>query len=133
MTIYPLKVLFCYNKYTMKNPYRVWERHERLTILEIWKPFNNKYHRMLKCRCDCWNIKNILSLNFRRMKSCWCFRSGKEKHWLARTRFYNIWEWINQRTWNPKSDAYENYWFVGSSFKLNICCNARQYDTLNDF
>ena len=23
--------------------------------------------------------------------------------------------------------------FVGSSFKLNICCNARQYDTLNDF
>jgi len=34
-----------------------------------------------------------------------------KKHWLTKTRFYNIWAGLSQRTWNSKSDAYYNYWW----------------------
>lgn len=93
---------------------RIWDKIKMLTILHIWDVVKTSYssYRELKCRCDCWNIKITKSNVIGRIKSCWCLLKnwGRTIHGLSKTRFYNIWQWAEQRCNNEKSDAYEYYW-----------------------
>lgn len=58
---------------------KIWDRHWKLTILEISK----KWMKVVRIRCDCWNEKNMLYNNILASKnaSCWCMIwQYQEKH-----------------------------------------------------
>lgn len=75
------------------------------------------------CVCDCGNTTTVYSSNLRRgyTQSCGCYRhecellraSDRRKHGEAngsnRTRLYRIWSGMNNRCFNEKSKAFENY------------------------
>jgi hypothetical protein len=41
---------------------------------------------------------------------CWCRKCSHLKHWLADTRFYQVWKNINQRCKNPRFKDYHWKW-----------------------
>ena len=93
-----------------KSKEMVWKKIWKLFILKIshsdkyWKP-------ILLCKCDCWNEKLIRweSIRYWNTLSCWCKRNTK--HWLSNTRWNNIYQWMKQRCYNIRHDAYNNYWW----------------------
>jgi len=55
----PLRVLFCYNLNIMpkKLIIKKWDKYNKLTIIkEVEKKKSSRYFR---CKCECWNIKDI--------------------------------------------------------------------------
>lgn len=73
------------------------------------------------CLCDCGNTTTVYSTNLRRgyTQSCGCYRHECEmeraskirKHGEShsQTRLYRIWSGMNNRCFNEKSKAFENY------------------------
>lgn len=94
----------------IKSDIKKWDKYSMLTILkEISR--TSQFRRFL-CKCDCGELKQININNLTRTKSCWCLPKWQPKtHWLSHTRWYNIWNWINQRCWNKKHEAYHRYWW----------------------
>lgn len=86
-----------------------WEKFWRLSIIKEVEP-NNMRQRIFKCECICWNIKDIKLMHLVNwnIKSCWCI---SKKHWMAHTRFYHIFKWLNQRCKNPRTQDYKLYWW----------------------
>lgn len=74
------------------------------------------------CKCDCGEIKNILSYNLSsgKSKSCGCVRSAKLKkyattHGESKTRLYQIYKGMKQRCNNANNPAYDYYGGKGVS------------------
>lgn len=83
----------------------VWETNYKLTIVALKFP-------KLTIKCECWTIKDIYANHFFKTKSCWCIHKWpKIKHWLAKTRWYNIYQWIKQRCYNKNHESYYRYWW----------------------
>ncbi len=86
------------------------QRFNKLTVLEELPVSSNG--RVLKCRCDCGNIKQILMMHLVRskIKSCGCHRTmTSTKHGMWESREYSSWENMVQRCTNPKSRKYHLY------------------------
>ena len=90
---------------------RVVVNGERFWKLSIIKEIGqNKYkQRRILCECECWNIKeySLYHLLWGKTKSCGCIT---KKHWMAKTRFYFLFKWLNQRCKNPRAPDYIHYW-----------------------
>ena len=67
----------------------------------------NRLKEEVKC-LKCWYVHYVdrpsLLSNL-----CWCRMCWHTKHWLADTRFYQVWKNINQRCNNHKSKWYKDY------------------------
>jgi len=91
-----------------------WEQFNRFTIIKEVK--QKWYNRYFECKCNCWNIKIIRLTHLRSWDtvSCWCYsienlQKRSIKHWLSKTRIYNIWAWVQQRCNYKNSISYKNY------------------------
>lgn len=78
--------------------------------------FPHDNHRAFLCECDCGNKKLIEPIFWERgiVKSCGCkktdlSREASTKHGLSGTRLYSIWQGMNERCFNKKSQSYANY------------------------
>lgn len=82
--------------------------------------YDDKSHRMAKCRCDCNNVKLIIATNVVNgtVKSCGCMHDDLLKtHGLSNTRLYRIWRGMNERCNNENCHAFSNYGGRG----ISIC------------
>lgn len=95
----------------MNSKEMVWKKFWKLLLIEFFSVKRPKNWTILyfKCVCDCWNKKDIRADSIRKWLtvSCWCKRNTR--HWLSKTRFYHIWQWMNQRCYNEKHEAYYRY------------------------
>lgn len=86
------------------------QRYNKLTVLEELPMGPNG--RVIRCQCDCGNIKDILMLHLIRFKviSCGCYRKQiHTKHGMHSSREYSTWENMIQRCTNPKARKYHLY------------------------
>lgn len=89
----------------------IWDKFNKLTIIievEAYIKPNWTKSRVFKCKCDCWNVKNIILGNMRNWhtKSCWCLN---KIHWLTHSRIHRIWHNIKNRCNNEKHKQYKDY------------------------
>lgn len=86
-------------------------KYGRLTMIK----FSHKKWRWVfrDTLCECWKEKkiNIQDIVDWKIKSCWCLYREPKSHWMAKTRFNNIYNWINYRCNTETSHAYKNYWW----------------------
>lgn len=85
-----------------------------LTVKAITRLSNN--HRAFVCECDCGNMTVTEPTMWEQgiVKSCGCkktelLREISTKHGLSGTRLYGVWQGMNERCFNSKSQSYENY------------------------
>lgn len=80
------------------------------TVLEILPPLGGHTFCTVQCVCG---FKKTLKLSIIRTgasKSCGCFRViSATSHGFSKSRTYNIWSGMIQRTSNPLADSWENY------------------------
>ncbi len=76
-----------------------------------------RVYRVFKCKCKCWNIKEMKLCNLKdnRSISCWCIHkaivgANFTTHWMTNTRIYNIWNTMKARCDNINQSKYYNYW-----------------------
>lgn len=84
----------------------------RLTVIEFVGVINGRAY--FKCRCDCGNIHIVSGRNLKsgEVKSCGCLRKEKfthTTHGLKHSKYYNIWQLIKRRCYNPNCKEYPNY------------------------
>lgn len=99
----------------MKVFIQEWEKYNLLTVI---KEIDKKWkRRFVRCKCKCWNIKDVWLSNLRwwQVKSCWCLQIVNTKksnitHWMKWTRIYKCFMWIKDRL-NTKSKDYNDYWW----------------------
>ena len=89
----------------------IWDVFWRLIVLKEVNP-KLKYHRRFKCKCQCWNNKEVdLSVLWKSVNSCWCILKDSNKtHWMSNTRFYRIYKWIETRTTKKWYKNYSDRW-----------------------
>lgn len=86
------------------------QNYGRLKVLKIFKI--QKGNVVLKCKCECGNIKNVTynHLVTNHTKSCGCLSHGEiSKHGMSKTLEYKTWDSIYQRCYNPNNISYKNY------------------------
>jgi hypothetical protein len=86
------------------------QKFNMLTVLEELPVGPNG--RVLRCQCDCGNIKQVLLPHLMRslIKSCGCYkRTLATKHGMWESREYSSWENMIQRCTNPKARKYYLY------------------------
>lgn len=86
------------------------QKFNMLTVLEELPIGSNG--RVLKCRCDCGTVKEVLLPHLVRslIKSCGCHRRKlATKHGMCGSREYSSWENMIQRCINPKTRKYHLY------------------------
>ena len=84
-----------------------WSKYNNWIIIkEVTKIGNQRY---CKCKCICWNIKDVQLSSLKNWwtKSCWCKRWA---HWMRSTKIYKVFDWIKQRITNKNNSAYKYYW-----------------------
>lgn len=108
-----------------------WERFWRLTVLWLESMRNHASRR--KCKCECGNdcIIKSASLGNKTTQSCWCLLKEKQiecntTHWMSRSRFERLRNWIKQRCNNKKSKAYKHYWLRW------IQCERQSFEDFRD-
>ena len=93
-----------------------WDKYNRLTIIEdlgskrIWKI----QRRIIKCKCDCWNITELTLTAIRIWwtQSCWCLKTEiNTTHWMNWTDIYSVFNNIKDRCYNKTNKNYKNYWW----------------------
>jgi hypothetical protein len=91
------------------------QRFGRLAVVERDVQSVPKKTRWI-CRCDCGNMKSILAYNLKsgHIKSCGCLRQEvsirtNTIHGLSKTRFYQCWRDMVDRTHREKNQAYKDY------------------------
>ena len=91
------------------------EKFGYLTITDVFrKEINGRFRTVFKVRCDCGNMKEVMSHNITqgRTKSCGC-KSGELKaqwkHGLWRSRIYQTYHDMLQRCYNPNNARYHRY------------------------
>ncbi len=98
---------------------KIGDKYNKLTIIE-----DLGYHtttggnklRIMKCKCECGNIKNVLLNELRtgKTKSCGCYNLEKagehlSTHNLSGTRLYSIWKDMKKRCFNKNTTNYDDY------------------------
>lgn len=83
------------------------QKFGRLTVLEKTDE-RRSGHIVWKCKCDCGKECLVSGKTLRNggTTSCGCARI---KHGESRTRLYNIWTQIKDRTENPENWGWDNY------------------------
>lgn len=102
-----------------------WDKFHKLTIIQELS--ERKYpwwtlYRTIKCKCDCWNEKEILLNHLTRwnIKSCGCLiNKWNLKHWMCKTNIYNSYSMAKQRCENKNCDWFNNYWWRWIKFLWN--------------
>lgn len=102
----------------MNKIINIWDKFGKLKIVKILPSIEQywKKWRYVEYKCECWNLWKIKVVRLNQWtKSCWCLQinSSKEnkKHWMHNTRIYKIYQWIQQRCYNPKASWYKYYWW----------------------
>lgn len=106
----------------MKN--YVWEKFWKLFVLKeaerVYTPSRPTWYRMMKCKCDCWNIwiyySNAL---WKHTSSCWCsqfekiIKSNMSGSWIywSKHPIYNARNHLKNRCNNKNDKGYKNYWW----------------------
>lgn len=89
---------------------RIGERYARLIIIADTRKDGMP---AWLCSCDCGTAHIVKNVDWRRTKSCGCFRvdAGKTKttHGRHGTATYDVWHSMKQRCTNPNSKAWHNY------------------------
>lgn len=85
----------------------------KLTVIEeVFWYTNKKWQKLryIKCKCFCWNIKDITPswLFSWNNISCWCWI--RKKHWMRHTRIYICWDSMIWRCDRKTNSSYKNYW-----------------------
>lgn len=95
----------------MKRINLVGQRFGRWLVVEDFG--NNKQGEALfKCRCDCGNIRNIVSHTLRsgQSHSCGCLNvENHTTHKMTKTKFYRVYHGIKDRCEKPKTCNYNIY------------------------
>jgi hypothetical protein len=111
------------NNIKRKAPNRLkidkWDRYWKLIILsEYSKKLNWRIYRIINCKCDCWNFKDVRLEDLRswHTKSCWCFRQNiwRERmtlHWESKTILFRRFSDLKNRCNNKNNYNYKNYWW----------------------
>lgn len=100
----------------------VGQKFGRLTVIEFVYVKNGYTYWLCKCECDNEKIISGVHLTSKRIKSCGCLvknNTGKIKHGMSKTRFWNIWCGIKNRCFNKNIRYYKNYGGRG----ITICDN----------
>lgn len=91
------------------------QKNNRLTVI-CQSENNSRGKRMVKCKCDCGNIKNIQFSYFidGHTQSCGCKKieaqtTGSITHGAFGTRIYGIWAGMKNRCYNSKVKSYQWY------------------------
>lgn len=100
-------------------------KYGRLTVLEdsgdrCWGGI------MWNCQCECGNTINVVgkSLKNGSTTSCGCYRRDLMTiHGESRTRLYEVWENMIDRTTNPNNNKYQNYGGRG----ISVCDEWKEY------
>jgi hypothetical protein len=91
---------------------------------------HNKYHKVVwECKCDCGNIKEVVTsqLTSLKTKSCGCLRGAKPTHGMKKAPEYRIWQAMKTRCLNPNAINYKHYGGRG----ITIC--DRWLHSFNNF
>lgn len=91
-------------------------------MLTIIREFTEGKYKYYECKCECWKITNVTKYNYWKQKTCWCLRVKNWKefsylnfnnrtHWMSRTKLYDIFKQIKQRTDNINCKTYPLYWW----------------------
>lgn len=98
------------------------KRFGKLTAIEISGKSKNGAILWL-CKCDCGNIRNVISTNLRSGSTVSCGCLGKEnarkastKHGLSNTKIYSKHRSMNARCYNEKTRQYK--WYGGRSIQV---------------
>ena len=75
------------NNSNQNDKYKIGTRNERLVIIGIVpkKEWREKWKSEVICKCDCGNITKVQTQNFRRTKSCGCW---KKERYVFQTEKY---------------------------------------------
>lgn len=79
---------------------------------EMYVDRKGNQFRVLRCKCRCGVVKDVLLSNItqKKSKSCGCHRTELHtKHGMCGCRLYHIWENMIQRCTNERNDNYPNY------------------------
>jgi hypothetical protein len=97
-----------------KKKYIVGSVKDKLTILSLDNQSWDK--RLVLCKCECGNIKEMLMRNFYTAKSCGCLvnenrRKASTTHGMTTKyrKWYDRWKSMVTRCTNPKSLRYSDY------------------------
>lgn len=121
-------------------------RYGRLLVLGISE--KRKKYTKWNCQCDCGKVKAVIDYNLKNghTKSCGCLRREVAKysnttHGLSKTRFYQCWRDMIDRTSRQENSAYENYggrgisvcekWETFEGFKEDMYESYLAYSALN--
>jgi hypothetical protein len=94
-----------------------WDKYWNLTILkDLWSKISGgKKRRVVLCKCDCWNTKEVLLELIRswNTKSCWCLHNmwNNTKHKLCYSPLYSRYNNIKKRCNDKSSVRYKDYWW----------------------
>lgn len=116
------------------------DRYGRLTVIEI--AGKSGHDQLVRCRCDCGQIKEIAAGNLTsgRTRSCGCLKAEVntarakadpwKKHGETGTRLYRIWAHIRKRCTDPTDKAFEYYGARG----IRVCDEwAGSYEAFRDW
>lgn len=101
-------------------------RFGRLHVIE--RDISSKGKVRWICKCDCGNMKSIISTHLLSgaTTSCGCYQKEKAseangKHGLSTTSLHNRWKAIKQRCLNPQNNRYDDYGERGISLCAEWC------------
>lgn len=91
-----------------------WDKFGKWTIIsEVPKKHWNRY---FNCICDCWIVYPVSMSHLIAWESTGCRACWQYKHWMSKTRFYTIWQWLKSRCNNKSNPRYFMYWAVWISY-----------------
>lgn len=122
------------------------QRFGRLTVIkrtESMVTSNGRKYAVFECQCDCGRIKNILAraLHDGGTISCGCLKLEKaslrgkngdlttKKHGESKSRLYNVWSGMRQRTSDPNHHSYKNYGGRG----ITVCAEWDDFSVFRDW
>jgi len=110
------------------------KRFGLLTVLSYSHTKNNSAYWL--CRCDCGNIKTVLSGNLVGSKtmSCGCLQRRQmvehnKSHGESKTRLYSIWKNMRNRCYNPNHPSFKDYGGRG----IQVCDDWMKYDAFREW
>ena len=108
-----------------------WMKFSRLTITSF--SHQTKSSAMMHVICDCWikKVVRLSSLKSWSVLSCWCLaKESLQKrnmvHWMYYTKFYKVYDSIQQRCYNKNNKDYHLYWWKW------IICEWENFDEFKE-
>ena len=85
------------------------KKYAKLTVIKFIE-YRSGCNQYWLCRCECGNEKIIRKQHLEKITSCGCWRNiCRITHKMSDTKFYSVWEGIQQRCNNKNSTAYRLY------------------------